>query len=395
MRRIGILMLVVFFCFVSTTWSQAQPQWNHKIITYEAPGAGTGAGQGTQAPGINPAGAITGFYWDDRSVAHGFLRAPDSRITTFDAPGAGSETVSGFYGTAVGLGGQGTYAIAINPEGAIAGTYIDKDNVMHGFLRSPDGRFTTIDVPGAGKGFALGTEADNINSMGTIAGSYADANSVWHGFLRTPDGKITKFDVRGAGTEAGLGTVVEWAACLNDAGMITGNYVDANGVSHGYVRARDGKITKFDVEGAGTGAGQGTWSWSINPAGAVTAEYVDADSVSHGFVRAPDGTITKFDVSGAGTGAGQGTIGESINPAGVIEGNYVDADNVSHGFVRAPDGAITKFDVSGAGTGAGQGTIPLTNNPAGTITGTYIDNNNVLHGFVWLAGQQWEGDWDR
>jgi len=79
----------------------------------------------------------------------------------------------------------------------------------------------------------------------------------------------------------------------------------------------------------------------------------------------------------------------------VIEGNYVDADNVSHGFVRAPDGAITKFDVSGAGTGAGQGTIPLTNNPAGTITGTYIDNNNVLHGFVWLAGQQWEGDWDR
>src|SRR5208337_1092112 len=111
MRRIGILMLVVFFCFVSTTWSQAQPQWNHKIITY-------------------------------------------------DAPGAGSETVSGFYGTAVGLGGQGTYAIAINPEGAIAGTYIDKDNVMHGFLRSPDGRFTTIDVPGAGKGFALGTEAD-------------------------------------------------------------------------------------------------------------------------------------------------------------------------------------------------------------------------------------------
>src|SRR5271157_3442799 len=192
MRRIGILMLVVFFCFVSTTWSQAQPQWNHKIITYEAPGAGTGAGQGTQAPGINPAGAITGFYWDDRSVAHGFLR-------------------------------------------------------------SPDGRFTTFDVPGAGKGFALGTEADNINSMGTIAGSYADANSVWHGFLRTPDGKITKFDVRGAGTEAGLGTVVEWAACLNDAGMITGNYVDANGVSHGCVRARDGKITKFDVEGAGTG----------------------------------------------------------------------------------------------------------------------------------------------
>ncbi len=156
MKSRTILILILFTFFASAAWPQAEPQWNYEIITYDAPGAGTGAGQGTQAPGINPAGAITGFYWDDLSVAHGFLRNPWGNITTFEAPGAGSETVAGFYGTAVGLGGQGTYGIAINPAGAIAGTYIDKDNVMHGFQRDPDGRFTTIDVPGAGTGFAPG-----------------------------------------------------------------------------------------------------------------------------------------------------------------------------------------------------------------------------------------------
>jgi hypothetical protein len=331
------IALAVFAALAFSVQAYAQ-----RIITYDAPGAGKGAGQGTEAPGINSAGAITGFYWDDLSVAHGFVRDFRGEVTTFDAPGAGSETVPGFYAAAVGLGGQGTYGIAINHAGAIAGTYIDKDNVMHGFRRDPDGRFTTIDVPGAGSGFAEGTEADNINSEGTIAGTYVDANNVLHGFVRDPDGRITRFSVRGAGTEAGQGTLVEWAQCLNDAGMITGNYVDASGVSHGYVRAPDGKITKFDVEVAGTGAGQGT-------------------------------------------------IGENINSAGVIAGDYIDAGGAAHGLVRDPWGRITKFDVEGAGTGAGQGTIPFTNNSSGAITGAYIDKDNVLHGFVRWArpGLNW------
>jgi len=333
MKKTGILLLVFCTCFALAAWPQARPQWNYKIITYDAPGSGTGAGQGTQPPAISPAGAVAGFYWDGLSVAHGFVRDPWGHMTTFDAPGAGSETVAGFYPTAVGLGGQGTYGIAINPAGAIAGTYIDRDNVMHGFLRDPDGRFTTIDVPGAGSGFAQGTEADNVNSDGTIAGTYVDANNVWHGFVRDPWGHMTTFDAAGAGTGAGQGTVIEWAQCLNEAGMITGNYVDASSVSHGFVRAANGAITEFDVSGAGTGAGQGTWSWSINAAGTVTAEYVDADNVSHGFVRGPWGNITKFDVSGAGTGAGQGTIPLGNNASGAITGVCVDNNNVLHGFL--------------------------------------------------------------
>ena len=83
------------------------------------------------------------------------------------------------------------------------------------------------------------------------------------------------------------------------------------------------------------GGGQGTTPANINPAGAITGEYIDANNVLHGFVRNPDGTITKFDAPGAGTGAGQGTNPVSNNPAGAIAGYYIDANNVSHGFLRS------------------------------------------------------------
>jgi hypothetical protein len=43
------------------------------IITFDAPGSGTGIGQGTFPSTPNPAGAIVGFYLDASKVAHGFL----------------------------------------------------------------------------------------------------------------------------------------------------------------------------------------------------------------------------------------------------------------------------------------------------------------------------------
>jgi hypothetical protein len=83
---------------------------------------------------INPAGAITGFYVDASNMVHGFLRAPDGTITTVDAPGAD----------------QGTVALSVNPAGVIAGNYHDGSNVLHGFLRDRHGTFTTFDAPGRG-----------------------------------------------------------------------------------------------------------------------------------------------------------------------------------------------------------------------------------------------------
>src|SRR5207249_6750457 len=86
------------------------------ITTFDAPGAGTGAFQGTYATNIGPSATIIGFSRDASDVRHGFIRSQGGSFTIFDAPGAGTAA------------GQGTRAYAINPSGAITGFYSDSDN---------------------------------------------------------------------------------------------------------------------------------------------------------------------------------------------------------------------------------------------------------------------------
>jgi len=185
---------------------------------------------------------------------------------------------------------------------------------------------------------------------------------------------IITYDIPGAGTGAGQRTI---GGGIIPNGAILGEYVDANNVYHGFVRARDGNITTFDVAGA-----KGTNASGINPAGAIPGVYFDSNGVNHGYVRNKQGAITTFDVPAAGTGAFQGTLPESINPSGAITGQYLDASGVNHGFLRDKHGVITTFDAPGAGTGAGQGTFPTTNNPSDAITGYYMDANSAFHGFL-------------
>ena len=115
-------------------------------------------------------------------MAHGFVRAPDGEMTTFDVPGAGTGA-----GTGVGFGFvQGTLPLGNNLEGVVPGIYVDQNNASHGFLRSINGKMTTFDVPGAGTGANQGTFPCTNNVEGAIAGFYIDAKNVLHGFLRRP-----------------------------------------------------------------------------------------------------------------------------------------------------------------------------------------------------------------
>jgi hypothetical protein len=114
---------------------------------------------------------IAGYYQDRSYVGHGFLRAPGGTFTTFDVPGAGTGP---FQGT-------GFVEDAINPAGAIAGTYIDASGTAHGFLRAANGTITTFDPTGS-----VNTYPSSVNPAGVIAGSYLDASGASHGFLRIP-----------------------------------------------------------------------------------------------------------------------------------------------------------------------------------------------------------------
>ena len=373
----GMLSLAICMLTLGVPAIAQQPT----ITTIDVPHAGTISGYGTEAIAICPTGQIAGLYAGYSNAIHAYVRTTDGTITTLDAPGAGwgGGTIP-FPTTGT---NPGTYAIAGDACGMVAGYVVDSRNVAHGYLRAADGTLTVFDVPHAGTGNGQGTFAGNMSMSGElIAGNYVDSTGMNHGFLRASNGTVTEFDVPAAAKGPGLGTSTEWAQCVNPAGAMTGIYFDQNGAIHGYVRNPDGTIATFDAPGAGTGSGQGTYAVGINPAGTIVGISQDNNGVYHGLLRTADGKITIFDIPAAGTGAGQGTQGEGINPSGVVVGYYTDANNLSHGYVRAVDGTYTFFDVPAAGTGSGQGTFPMTNNPAGSIVGFYVDNNGAYHGFV-------------
>jgi hypothetical protein len=103
------LAVLLGLAIVAAPLAQAQT-----ITTFEAPGAGTGANQGTIGVYINTAGVISGYYGDASNVYHGFVRASNGMITTFEAPGAGTGA------------SQGTDGIGINTAGPSRGTTLTR-----------------------------------------------------------------------------------------------------------------------------------------------------------------------------------------------------------------------------------------------------------------------------
>ena len=151
------------------------------FTTFDAPGAGNGAGQGTLSLNINPEGTVAGYDYDSSGVAHAFLRSREGSFVTYEAAGAGTGPGQGT-GTASGIG--------LNPEGAVTGAYINSNNTLHGYVRDPDGTITSIDPPGAGNGPGQGTDTDGLNFAGIISGVYVDSNNVLHGFVRDLDERL-------------------------------------------------------------------------------------------------------------------------------------------------------------------------------------------------------------
>jgi hypothetical protein len=146
------------------------------------------------------------------------------------------------------------------------------------------------------------------------------------------------------------------------------------------------KFITFDAPGAGQASGQGTGCFAytgcsviINNSGAITGYYLDANNVFHGFVRSRKGKFTSFEAPGADTTPGDfnGTEPNAINDAGAIAGVYYDINNVAHGFLRSPEGGMATFDPPGS-----TATIPIAMNLESAIVGYYVDETGVFGGFL-------------
>jgi len=345
---------VVLFALLAIA---AQPSaWGQTFTTFDPPGS-----QGTSPVSINPAGQITGNYFDANFITHGFLRAADATITSFDAPGASFGTNPAF----------------ITPQGSIVGTYVDSNFATHIFQRAKDGTFTTPEIPSPGASvYAL-----VANSAGAIAGAYFDSDGNPKIFLRAPSGKFTLTEFPPAFLTFFF---VPNITAMTPGGTILGSYFDSNGTIHGFLRTIDGTFTTFDAPNAAAGFFTGTTPTSINDSGIVTGFYFDTTQNSdlRVFLRGANGVFSSFDTPQLGTSLGSA----AINSSGAVAGNVLNfvcsnfpfCTIVPISFVRAASGTVSSVN----DPKAVQGTFVIGINPAGEVFGNYIDENNVQHGFV-------------
>lgn len=330
MRILKCLMLAVLFWVVLLPGTSAAGTYT----TFDVPG---NAGYPTA---LNKWGSVTGYSALGTGDTSFVYQAGSGQVTTFVVPGTTE-----------------TFALSINATGWIVGYYPDpKNSSLHGFLRTP--QYIMLDVPGAGTGFAQGTEAFSINDAGQISGVYFDSNSVEHGFVRDASGNYTTIDV--------AGSTAVFGAYLNQSGQVTGYYADKIG-AHGYVRDTFGNITTFDVPGASD-----TFVTSINASG-QTAGYSTSVGVvtSLPFVRDSAGNVTTFTITGFNGVAG-------IADNGDIYGAYINSTGTAFGWKRTNSGVISFFKDPSAGP---LGTFPTCVSGNGKVGGYYF-SKGVAHDFI-------------
>jgi hypothetical protein len=167
------------------------------ITRFEIPDF-TATQSGFVVSGINDSETIAGTGYDNGGIGHSFVRTRLGKITVFDPPGASSSQTAGINarGEVAGSDPNGGYlrfpsgrlitflssgyvVLGLNFSAAVTGTVARATLPPHGFVRTRDGRVTIFAPPRA-----LQTLSASINDSGRIAGWYIDKAVLEHGFIR-------------------------------------------------------------------------------------------------------------------------------------------------------------------------------------------------------------------
>jgi uncharacterized membrane protein len=204
-------------------------------------------------------------------IVHGFL-AKDGLFRTIDHPDAATIPAPPEQIT-------GTATLGINDRGQVVGVYEGRDRVFRHFVRDRQGRFRIIADPPGARGDRLSYEMTDINNRGQITGFYNDERgNTTSGFLRTREGRFIDIRVPGSQFTAPLK--------VNDRRQVVGSYFDAAGASHGFLW-EDGDYKTLDVPGAAA-----TGAIGINNRGQIVGPYMDAEGRPHGYLRNRRGAVT-------------------------------------------------------------------------------------------------------
>lgn len=323
MHRLPILGLLLASCIAVVPAAT--------LITFDAPGSGTGENFGTRGIAINNQGVVAG-YVNNSSGSLGFVRAADGTIVEFDADGHAE-----------------TFVTAINGAGSVSG-YAGNS----GFIRVSSG---SIELFASPAGVSRPIVPLSINNFGVLTGYWRDTQNVTHGFTRTAAGVVTSFDAPSAqGPNA-------YPTGINDSGEIVGQVVESDCIC-GFLLSGSGQFTFFT-----TGSSNEMFPLAINDSGRVTGYWQNVNGLNEAFVRSPSGVLTTF----AGNSVDVSAVSFAINASGATTG-FLGAG----AFIRSASGKIAVLDQVNAINGT-----PVSINNASAVTGYYYaPPAGDYHGFV-------------
>ena len=202
--------------------------------------------QGTYFYALGNDGTAAGHYQDSDGLYHGVI-LENGELRRYDFPGAVQTEIYGLS----------------DATGALTGNFIDADGVRRGFSGN-----TIIERPGA-----LATYADFVSFVGNVVGSYVDTEGVYHAYMRSPVGRFLSIDLPNA-------TNLEYFFLhgLNNARAVVGRAKAVDDVPRTYVGSPL-NLQELRVPGSVS-----TEGWNINQDGSVVGHYDSADGRRHGFI---------------------------------------------------------------------------------------------------------------
>jgi probable HAF family extracellular repeat protein len=229
-----------------------------------------------------------------------------------------------------------------------------------------------------------GTVPFDINDSGQIVGNYVDSNGVLHGFLYS-NGAYTSITDPSARTTAGDQGFGTYAHSINDSGQIVGYYVDATTNSvRGFLYSGGPNGTYTTLEDPLADGGN-TVSFGINDLGQIVGYYYGGGGwQAFLYSGGTNGTYTTLPNDPSAPG---GVAPLAINDLGQIVGYYNDSNGNSQAFLYSNGIYTTLVPPGASGTDVdGDGIVASGINNAGQVVGWYHDNSGIEHGFLYSGG---------
>lgn len=183
-------------------------------------------------------------------------------------------------------GAERTYYTGLNNSGELSGDYTDAGGYSRGFVYDRgNNSYTLVEHPaaesaGCNNDFQCGTFLEGLNDNGQAAGYYINADGVSHGFVYDKNAAPPFNTIEHPASQPGY-QINMYIAGINASGYVAGYFYDSVGYARGFVKAGD-QFIEIEHPDATT-VGAGTYITGITDDGQVTGWY-DAGRAMQGFL---------------------------------------------------------------------------------------------------------------